>query len=103
MKTKQVARTADFAVRVSSMPGVISCHRITVVNEEPQTANPAVCATGGGPCHLPNPVGRFGQPPRRLAVVELQRIHRHERPRTKRTLGVIVDRVRMPSDPGARI
>ena len=36
--------------------------------------------------HL-NPVqGRFGQPPGRLAMVKLQRIRRHERRRTKRTL-----------------
>jgi hypothetical protein len=35
-------------IRVSSMPGAIPCHRITLVNEGPQTANPAVCSTGGG-------------------------------------------------------
>jgi hypothetical protein len=34
------------------MPAVIPSHRITLVNEEPQTANPAVWATGGAPCYL---------------------------------------------------
>ncbi len=56
VQKKLVARTAVPAVRVSTMPGVVPRHQITLVNEEPQTANPAVCATGGGPCHLLNPV-----------------------------------------------
>jgi len=40
-----------------------------------------------GRIHSPKPgEGRFGQPPRRLAVVKLQRVRRHERRRTKRTM-----------------
>ncbi len=33
-RRKLVAWTPDFAVRVSSLPGVIPCHRIPLVNEE---------------------------------------------------------------------
>ena len=83
---KRVARTADFAVRVFSVPVVILCPRITVVNEEPETANPAVWATGGGPCHLLKPVAGLVSHPGRLAMAELQRIRGHEGRRTKETL-----------------
>jgi len=54
--------------------------------------------------HRPPGEGGFGQPPGRLAMVKLQRIRRHERRRIRQpTDGLIVDRVRMPSDPRARI
>ena len=42
---KLVPRTAGFAVHVVSTPGFTPCPRIIFANEEPQTANPAVCAT----------------------------------------------------------
>jgi hypothetical protein len=42
---ERVARTTAFVVRVSSLAGATPCHRVALVDEEPQTANPAVCAT----------------------------------------------------------
>jgi len=30
---------------VGKVPGATPCHRVALVDEEPQTANPAVCAT----------------------------------------------------------
>jgi hypothetical protein len=58
-----------------------------------------------GRIHSPQPgEGGFGEPPRRLAMVKLQRIRRPERRGIRQpTDGLIVDWVRMPSDPRVRI
>ena len=53
MPASAKAQTAGSALPVSPMPGVTPRRRMIPVNEETQTANPAVCATGGGRCYLP--------------------------------------------------
>jgi hypothetical protein len=99
-RQKQVARTAGSTVRVSSMLGVIPRRRISLVNEQPQTANPTVCATGGAPCYVPNPVraGLVSRPEdwRRSSYSEYAGVSADQQ---NGRCGSIVDRVRMPSGP----
>ena len=111
---KQVARTAGFAVRVFSVATIATVAYSIAVSKlrrpflsdffiavrllrrrgkftEPDFALLARAFNRARALHpfylSPKPgEGRFGQPSRRLAMVKLQRIRRHERRGTKRTL-----------------
>ena len=76
---------AELDERGQPAPG---CRRRTLAAQvlRPRPAHRQGIQRKGG-IHSPQPgEGRFGQPPRRLARVKLQRIRWHERRRTKRTL-----------------